>query len=31
VTQAATAALERRFGMGPINTTMRAHVVSAAG
>jgi SAM-dependent methyltransferase len=31
VTQAATAALERRFGTGPINTTMRAHVVSAAG
>jgi SAM-dependent methyltransferase len=31
VTRAATAALERRFGAGPIATTMRAHVVSAAG
>ena len=31
VTRAATAALERRFGTGPIATTMRAHVVSAAG
>lgn len=31
ITRAATAALERRFGTGPIATTMRAHVVSAAG
>lgn len=31
VTRAATAALERRFGTGPIATTMRAHVVSASG
>ena len=27
----ATAALQRRFGTGPIETTMRAHIVSAAG
>jgi SAM-dependent methyltransferase len=31
VTQAAAEALERRFGTGPIATTMRAHVVSASG
>jgi hypothetical protein len=31
VTQAVTEALERRFGTGPIATTMRAHVVSASG
>lgn len=31
VTQAATAALQRRFGAGPIEATMRAHVVSASG
>jgi SAM-dependent methyltransferase len=31
VIRAATAALERRFGTGPIATTMRAHVVSASG
>jgi SAM-dependent methyltransferase len=31
VTKAAAAALERRFGTGPITTRMRAHIVSAAG
>lgn len=31
VTQAAVAALERRFGTGPIVTKMRAHVVAASG
>jgi SAM-dependent methyltransferase len=31
VTLAAVAALERRFGTGPIVTTMRAHIVAASG
>jgi SAM-dependent methyltransferase len=31
VMQAVTAALERRFGTGPIETSMRAHIVSASG
>ncbi len=31
VTQALTAALQRRFGTGPIKASMRAHVVSASG
>jgi len=31
VVKAATAALERRFGSGPIETSMRAHIISAAG
>jgi SAM-dependent methyltransferase len=29
--RAATAALQRRFGSGPIETSMRAHIISAAG
>ncbi len=31
VIMAATAALEKRFGPGPIKATMRAHIVSASG
>jgi SAM-dependent methyltransferase len=31
VTRAAVAALERRFGTGPIVTNMRAHIVAASG
>ena len=31
VVRGATAALERRFGTGPIKASMRAHIVSAAG
>jgi ubiquinone/menaquinone biosynthesis C-methylase UbiE len=31
VIQAAAAALQQRFGSGPIETTMRAHIISAAG
>jgi SAM-dependent methyltransferase len=31
VTQAVAAALERRFGTGPIEASMRAHIVSASG
>jgi SAM-dependent methyltransferase len=31
VVEAAAAALQQRFGGGPIETTMRAHIISAAG
>jgi len=31
VTEAVTAALERRFGSGPIEASMRAHIISASG
>jgi hypothetical protein len=31
VTQATAAALEKHFGMGPIMTNMRAHIVAASG